>query len=362
MAKSLPSRAQLVGYNHAVAGHDGILCDADGELLIKPCTSTEIDFYETSIAFYPEFVDLMPRFVGTLSLNDQIPNPAIKEDVTNLPPQPNQTSIEESIESLQPGGSTNKDFNFIPELTEGPSLQCMANSTSGHRIATDKAVVLENVSYGFHKPNILDVKLGVRLWADDAPEDKRNRFDKITAESTHKDLGFRIAGMRVWQGPSSKGEDVDEDGYKIYDKNYGRFYVNKDNVEDAFKSFIFNEGAGLNEELGKIVLQAFLADLNRIQSALESHENRMFSASLLFVFEGDGNILRNAMEEASTQSIAKEAESDDDEEDDEAGLKIYAVKLIDFAHAKWTPGNGPDENTLIGVRSVIKILNNLAST
>lgn len=365
MAKPLPARAQLVGYNHAVAGHDGILCDANGELLIKPCTSNEINFYETSIASYPEFAHCMPRFLGILSLNDQISNLATKDTITPSPPQSDQKTIEEPIKALQPDGSDNKDLNFVPELTRDLALQCLANSTSGHQIATDQAVVLENISHGFHKPNILDVKLGVRLWADDAPEDKRNRFDKITAETTHKDLGFRIAGMRVWQGPSLREMDTDKDGYKIYDKNYGRFCVNKDNVEDAFKSFIFNEGAGLDKELGKIVLQAFLTDLNLIQSALENHENRMFSASLLFVFEGNGQILRSAMEQASIPSKYQEVESEDDDDDDdddeETGPKIYAVKLIDFAHANWTPGAGPDENTLLGVRSVIKILNNLAS-
>ncbi|KAK5019215.1 hypothetical protein LTR16_012705, partial [Cryomyces antarcticus] len=53
-------------------------------------------------------------------------------------------------------------------------------------------------------------------------------------------------------------------------------------------------------------------------------------------------------------------EDDDDDEDDEdvddALPKLSVTKLIDFAHAKWTPGLGPDENVLQGVRSIRKIL------
>jgi 1D-myo-inositol-tetrakisphosphate 5-kinase/inositol-polyphosphate multikinase len=233
---------------------------------------------------------------------------------------------------------------------------------TGKRIETNMAVVLENAAHGFVRPNIMDVKLGVRLWADDAAEEKKIRFDKVTEETTHKDLGFRIAGMRVWQGHSARGPDIDEEGYRIYDKNYGRLSIHKGNVHEAFRNFFFSQSAGIDEELGKLVSQAFLADVTRIQEVLESQESRMFSASLLFVFEGDGAALRLAMEEASRSPatlVNGDSENSEEEDDDVVGPKIYVVKVIDFAHATWVSGQGPDENALLGVRSVAKILKNL---
>jgi 1D-myo-inositol-tetrakisphosphate 5-kinase/inositol-polyphosphate multikinase len=215
------------------------------------------------------------------------------------------------------------------------------------------------------KPNILDVKLGVRLWADDAPLEKQIRFDKVTEETTHKDLGFRIAGMRVWQGHGAKGEDIDEEGFKIYDRNYGRYSVQKENVLEAFQKFMFVESAGIDNELGQLVAQAFLTDVERIQEILEGEESQMFSASLLFVFEGDGVALRAALEEASqppprlTNGDQNSGDESEDDEDEPIGPKIYTVKIIDFAHAQWTPGRGSDENSLKGVRSVAKILRDL---
>lgn len=238
--------------------------------------------------------------------------------------------------------------------------------TKTKKIVTDKALVLENVSAGFKRPNILDVKLGVRLWADDAAADKKKRFDIVTEETTHKKFGFRIAGMRVWQGP---GASVDGGGFKIYDKDYGRVTINNDNVAEAFRDFIFTPSAGIDEELGKMVAEAFLVDLERIQKLLEGQESRMYSASLLFVFEGDGEALRLAMEEATASKAnghtitngAEESDDDDlDDEEDIAGPKIYSVKVIDFAHAEWVPGMGPDENSLLGVRSVRAIMKDLA--
>lgn len=276
----------------------------------------------------------MPTFLGTLTLDE-------KQNAT----------IEEQ-------GATLIAKHTIPEV--------VVPSKTSRRIETNQAVVLENAAHGFVRPNILDVKLGVRLWADDAPEEKKIRFDKVTEETTHKDLGFRIAGMRVWQGHGAVGKDIDEEGFKIYDKNYGRFYIQKENVHEAFRDFIFAESAGIDEELGKLVSQAFLADVCRVQEVLENQESRMFSASLLFVFEGDGVALRAAMEEASKSpptllnGDGSNSEEDyDDEDEDDALPKIYTIKVIDFAHAEWTPGLGPDENSLIGVRSVANILRTL---
>jgi inositol-polyphosphate multikinase len=277
----------------------------------------------------------MPVFLGTLTLDEQ----------------QNGQTIEEA-------GAALIAKHTIPEV--------VVPTKSSKKIVTDQAVVLENAAHGFVRPNILDVKLGVRLWADDAHPEKKTRFDKVTEETTHKDLGFRIAGMRVWQGEKAVGKDIDAEGYKIYDKNYGRFDIQKENVHEAFRNFIFAESAGIDDELGKLVAQAFHADVCRIQEVLEGQESRMFSSSFLFVFEGDGVALRSAMEEASRspatlQNGNGDASSEDEDELEDTSPKIYGVKVIDFAHAEWTPGMGPDENSLIGVRSVANILQDLGS-
>jgi 1D-myo-inositol-tetrakisphosphate 5-kinase/inositol-polyphosphate multikinase len=330
---------------------DGTLCDVDGELFIKPCTPAEIAFYEASVAAHPDFAEFMPTFLGTLTLDEQ-QNASIEEQGAALIAAHTNGVIQEN-ETLPIAKHT------VPEV--------VVPVKTGKRIATNQAIVLENAAHGYVKPNILDVKLGVRLWADDAPMEKQIRFDKVTEETTHKDLGFRIAGMRVWQGNrAAANKDIDEEGYKVYDKNYGRFSLNKENVHEAFRDFIFTESAGIDEELGRLVCQAFLADLERIQEVMEKQESQMFSASLLFVFEGDGVALRAAMEEASKSPATllneddPNSEVDDEDEDEDTGPKIYSVKIIDFAHAQWTPGMGPDENSLKGIRSVMKILRDLA--
>lgn len=336
----------------------------------------------------------MPLFVGTLALSDATNVDTIKDQI---PAVAENLRTEVTEEVLKMAQQVQPDQTSTPTATPNPTstsatpavadgVKWVPNGTK--KIATDKAVVLENATFGYTHPNIMDVKLGVRLWADDAPLEKRQRFDKISAETTHGDLGFRIAGMRVFRG-SEKAEELDEDEYKKYNKDYGRVQVNSANVVDAFRKFIFNDCAKIDEELGKAIANAFLEDLKRAQQILENEESRMFSASLLFVFEGDGDALRAAIDDTSASAtMSQEGKGEDvgrsttrvdsgialDDEgeiilagedvasdDDEPDIpRIYSLKLIDFAHAEWTPGQGPDENTLKGVRSLVKVFEELA--
>jgi len=235
----------------------------------------------------------------------------------------------------------------------------------------------------------MDAKLGLRLWADDAPQAKKDRFDKIAQETTHRHHGFRVAGMRTWKG-STDPKELDHAGYRVFDKDWGRLAVNDDNIHQKIGSFIFNKDAGIDTDLGKTVAGLFAEDLARIQGVLEREESRMYSASLLFVFEGDGQALREAIAEAKSGSATERRSEraactnaridsgismendeaatsqqiyDDDEDDDELSSfpRIYSVRLIDFAHARFVPGQGPDENVLFGVRGLRKIFEKLAA-
>jgi 1D-myo-inositol-tetrakisphosphate 5-kinase/inositol-polyphosphate multikinase len=357
------------------------MCDEEGELFIKPCVQAEVDFYQTVRRRHPDFAEIMPEFMGTLLLSDPADLSSIEEGVAG----PLSLSVEaaagpdENITALVAAQAEKEKDNvtWVPNKSK--------------KIKTDLAVVLENAASGFKQPNILDVKLGVRLWADDAPLQKKQRFDKITSETTHRDYGFRIAGMRTYRG-SKNSEELNAEGYKTYDKDYGRSEVNNHNIVDALRGFVFNEHAGVDEELGQAVCKAFVHEIQRVEEVLSKNQTRMYSSSLLLVFEGDGAALRQAIDENNAAVVdieeraAEKAQEqvsrtaaridsgigmDDDfiedvgfegeESDGEPELaKVFAVKLIDFAHAKFVPGQGPDENTLKGVRSLAKIFEDLA--
>ena len=272
--------------------------------------------------------------------------------------------------------------------------------SNGNRIHTDSAVVLENVAAGFKKPNILDVKLGARLWAEDAPSAKKVKLDKVAAETTSKPLGLRIAGMRTYQGAPGNGvENLTPDGYRFYGKSYGRTF-SAETIDQGFEEYFQLTHGVKPKGFVRKVIRRFLADLRAIESVIEKEESRMYSASLLFVYEGDRQALQDAFTterdiigslnrtipdgDGSTSAHVAASEDDllkgngtangsgtdadvrvdgHDDEDDAEEVRfpaIQSLKLIDFAHAEWTPGQGPDENILHGIRNTIKIFTSLA--
>ena len=235
--------------------------------------------------------------------------------------------------------------------------------TTGKRISTETAIVLENLECGFTHANVLDLKLGSRLYdAQTTAPDKADRLDKVASETTTGSLNFRIAGMKVWNGKS----------FDVYDKHYGRKF-DASNVKDGFATFFAGLSAGLKPDDTAEILETIEADISKVRHMLERLESRMYSASLLVIYEGDGTALETLMsgvpkaprvaEKAPTLGEVKQSEEDEEEEEEEEdGPPVaYRVKMIDFAHAAWTPGQGQDENVIVGLKNVEKQMDRLIS-
>lgn len=221
----------------------------------------------------------------------------------------------------------------------------------------DQLIVLESLTYGFKRPCVIDIKLGRRLWDDDTPEDKQKRLDAVANVTTTGSLGLRIAGMSVWK--EEKGEFV------AYDKFYGRTF-DKDSVIGGIAEFF---SSGISCERQQLIARRFEEKIAQIVDVLEREESRMYSMSILAVYEGGVKELEEALkkeEEEAKKPRKDEDEDDDDEEeddeDDEALSKVEDLRLIDFAHATWTPGKGPDENVLEGVRNARKLFAQFAGS
>ncbi|KAL9610806.1 MAG: hypothetical protein Q9167_004506 [Letrouitia subvulpina] len=328
------------------ANSDGVLSDPSGAVVVKPCKQAEVDFYQ-STSLHPRIQRYISTFMGTLSLGSQ-PDPALAVGTVN------PTDAGQAISDT-------------PSSTTAPMVEKSWKPSSGAKIQTDLAIVLENAAAAFKKPNVLDVKLGARLWDEQAPAAKRAKLDQDAEQTTSKPLGFRIAGMRTWQGQEAAGKDgVNADGYRNFDKHYGRA-LTTDTVRQGFEEFFRLERGAFAEGSVRKIVDRFLEDLKGLKAVLESEESRMYSASLLFVYEGDASALEEAFraekEDSADVSGTKGEEADDEDEDEDedkdGGPKIQAMKLIDFAHARWTPGEGPDENLLHGLRNTIKVFESL---
>ncbi|RPB25724.1 SAICAR synthase-like protein [Terfezia boudieri ATCC MYA-4762] len=303
--------SKIKAFGLAAAGHDGVMSDESGSVIIKPCTTAEVAFYEASVTSHPKFAAYMPTFFGTLQL----------------------------------GEPTANSIDFTPPV---------------HNRNTN--IVLSNIAYGFTSPCILDVKLGAQLWDEGASPDKRARLDKVSDNTTSRPLGFRVAGMKVYKGTGAVGSDpaIDATGYRVFDKYYGRAFT-AGNVIDAFKEYFTSE---ISSEQVKLVVSRLLRKVSEIREVVEGQESRMYSASLLFCYEGNKDAFEVALKEEDRRKEreAKEQLDEDGEEDEEEEeiKKVEDVKLIDFAHASWTPGQGPDKNALHGLKNMERFLENLS--
>lgn len=364
----------------------------------------------------------MPLYIGSLSSADQQQPLAIAAAQVNgvVPlPAPNDTPVGPD----QPPCSTAAGPREEASTT---SAEASWVSSGGKKLETGLSIVLENIASGFRRPNVLDVKLGARLWADDAPLAKRTKLDVVSMETTSSSLGYRIAGMKTWTGKHGetdegaltdpydikhegaeepKGEVIEKDGYRRYDKWYGRSF-NAGNVKQGFETFLAGASAG-SVDRSKLIARRLVEELRNLQAVLESKESRMYSASVLVVYEGDPEAMELALEKEKEISERKHEEAEDEEEneevefefseevvelgdiklgdgtpqkainisidpqtaqmpmdlggeDEEETPKVHDLRIIDFAHAKWTPGEGPDENVLQGIRSLVKVFEELA--
>ena len=389
-----------------------------GSLVIKPCTQAEVDFYEAAKS-HEHFQAQMPTYMGTLTLQkgggataaEGVVNGNASSHTTHPIPQSSTSLIQNlsamlkasPLSSLFPSGQA----STVPVTTSISSKRASWTPSGGKKLETGLAVVLENVAAGFTHPNIMDVKLGARLWADDAPASKRRKLDDVSKETTSGTLGFRIAGMKMWIPPddrvvqdapshatASSSQDQPhvevQDEYKLYNKNYGRA-LSADTVKDGFIEYLGGTSQSTTNDSGtksarfkrrrsQLIAKRLIRELESVQFVLEDEESRMYSASILMVYEGDEQALETALEtethgvELSEEEANAEAvdvqrmvngvrdegtipdEVEEDSDDEDPSTKVHDVRLIDFAHAAFTPGQGPDENALRGVREVIRIL------
>lgn len=74
-------------------------------------------------------------------------------------------------------------------------------------------------------------------------------------------------------------------------------------------------------------LEAILADVQAYYEVVKAYEWRVAGGSLLIAYEGK-----------------------------EGAPQMHKVKMIDFAHARYLPGEGPDEGLLKGTKTVINLI------
>lgn len=321
---------------HQAAGHDGALVDSSGAIFIKPSTDDEIAFYTTVQEHLEQedkdeeskLTDWMPLFLGTL-----------------------QPGISQGAEKTQ-------------QVTDDIKQLEKEQIAKGIVDPTKKYLVIQNLLHGFKKPAIIDIKLGAILYDDKTSDEKKKRLEDVSRTTTSGSLHYRVCGMKLYGTTIpdlSCFNDVeehvvkDEDGYIVFDKWYGRS-LTLENISENFKIFFCNND--LPNEIQQIVIRNTFTRLQLLYNCLLSEEVRIRSGSILLAFENDVDRWKEMQNE---DPIFKDDlpydDNDDDDENTVAPLSL--LSLIDFAHAKFTPGQGHDEDIVVGVENLMNVVEGL---
>ncbi|GAA5854866.1 hypothetical protein JCM9279_005543 [Rhodotorula babjevae] len=148
-----------MAFAHQVGGHANTILASplSASTLIKPSSPRELAFYQhLAPSLDPHLVgEWTPAFYGTLKLAGK------------LAPEGGVAPLD------TPGDEPPADVE--PEM-----------------------LVLENLTYRFVRPNVLDIKLGTQLFDEDAPPDKQERMRQAARASTSAEAGVRLTGFQVW--------------------------------------------------------------------------------------------------------------------------------------------------------------------
>ncbi|KAJ3734479.1 hypothetical protein DFJ43DRAFT_1115317 [Lentinula guzmanii] len=263
-------------------------------------------------------------------------------------------------------------------------------------------LVLSNLVDSFKKPNVLDLKLGTVLYdeLDQAcSENKKARMIKVARETTTGECGLRLTAFQVntslmpvttprIYGKSLKKEQLPEGIRRVFpvlgepipilvpgaaspsvgssspsDTSTPRFDgfsttsspwntpISTSNTADS--TTVSRTDLGLPPSILLPILRAIHNSLTHLHSILKDIEIRIIGGSLLVVWEGDQE---RAQEEsrpqtsAASQSLPSEP-LPDREKPKRKPSAPYKIALIDFAHTRFVPGQGPDSGVLLGLET-----------
>lgn len=300
-------------YRHQVAGHYPILWKKGA--ICKPIMKNELKFYQQIEASVPKLLPFVPRFLGVVTMDF--------DDLPRWPASPSRRA-----NNGRPKQSQTAEFNRFNQW----GLRChMKKKKDMAKRPRIRYIRLEDLTLPFCRPNILDLKIGTRVYGvDDDPRKIRRKMEK-SARTTSSSLGLRLCGLQVYDASAAH--------YVFRDKFYGRNLGAKE--FPAMVESFFTSGGRLRVDVIKRVIRRVL-ELQAVVSKQRTFQ--FFSSSLLFVYEGC-----DPQDQRELQGYVKNPDP---------GRADF--RMIDFAQAAQdTEKKGVHSGFLFGLQNLVKILRDL---
>ena len=246
-------------------------------------------------------------------------------------------------------------YNAIPKQLSPMVPGFVGTLTIGNdEKSTSDYLVLENLTMGYKKPCVLDLKMGTRMYGDFATEAKRQSQRTKTRKTTSAKLGVRFCGSQRFS--------VSKNNFEKLDKYVGR-KATETEFRDLLENFFNNNGFLRTDIISHVIDK--VRDMRK--SLLDLNQFRFYSSSLLIIYEGRQFSSFDDCENSGS------FESEDSMDCDSFNATMQSrktslakIKIIDFANATM-PGvfeydsihEGPDGGFLLGLENLQEILESL---
>ncbi|KAG2389524.1 hypothetical protein C9374_014084 [Naegleria lovaniensis] len=160
-------------------------------------------------------------------------------------------------------------------------------------------LVLEDLTAPFINPSLLDIRMGRRVYGDDASPEKIKMFDEKYIYQ--KELGFSFSGMKVYNttpnfaSTNTNPDITQKDGkYKVYNRYWGRNCKPGEESVKALEDFFFDTTYDNAEQVGLKSITSMLNQLKHLEQLFNTHQliYRIYSSSLFLVFDDHEAIVR----------------------------------------------------------------------
>ena len=240
---------------------------------------------------------------------------------------------DDEAELAVPSSSVRVDLLALPFTLRNAPLLKVVPKFYGVVTCPDGSMLmeLEDVARMYDRPAVMDVKIGIRTWYEDASPDYIAKCKDKDANTTQSTLGFKICGMQVYRNSLQ--------GFWRASKQWCKT-LTEASVDNALQSFVHNE-SGLRPIDVYGGPDGVIRQLEKIEEWVQlQNEFSFFSSSILVMYEGlSGSQSGSDVEHAPNVS----------------------VRLVDFAHTfvhgyhgqDGRPLDAPrqrDENFLKGLR------------
>eukprot|EP00897_Mesotaenium_endlicherianum_P006439 jgi/Mesen1/5823/ME000297S05025 len=192
---------------------------------------------------------------------------------------------------------------------------------------------MEDLTHGYHKACVMDIKMGRKTWYEGASEKYITKCIAKDAATTSGEVGFRVAGMQVYEPSSGSFWKAD----RVWCKKLASSAVPAA-LERYVSSRPSQDDAKADPALAKEVYGSILSQLKELREWFATQTTYQFySSSLLLVYEG-------ASEDGDGKALSRRP----------------SLRLVDFAHVVENKGE-VDANYLEAIDCVNTYLNNIVN-